>query len=82
MASKGDDGQRFALLSEAELSELETDLYKDNTVRTKAQFVKLFEQFLAANNEEITPWKPTDEVYEQRMVSRKKFTEASVLECV
>ena len=70
MASKGDDGQRFALLSEAELSELETDLYKDNTVRTKAQFVKLFEQFLAANNEEITPWKPTDEVYE---LARKVF---------
>ena len=70
MASKGDDGQRFALLSEAELSELETDLYKDNTVRTKAQFVKLFEQFLAANNEKITPWKPTDEVYE---LARKVF---------
>ena len=64
------DNVLLSLLSKAELSELETDLYKDNTVKTKAQFVKLFEQFLAANNEEITPWKPTDEVYE---LARKVF---------
>ena len=47
MAANG--GSRFVNLSESQFNELETDIFKENTVRTKSQFVALFQTFLKEN---------------------------------